>query len=213
MAMSPEEQKKAVTAGVLAVIVAVACFMVPGYGINNTRKVIATHKELNAEKLEDLQEKQQKVANLDSITRQLNDKREELEMQERRLPETADMDAVYDSLHGMGERYGVTFISSERLDPLRDNEEGVETFPIQLKMLVPYHNLGRLINEIENAERFLKVDTMLVNHGVERELGTPGHDWAVQTVEMQLSTYRFFEVVKKKEEKKPGASTTKKKKK
>ena len=149
------------------------------------------------------------AAKKDQLQREYNSLLPEIEAQERRLPRTANLDDFLRDLNMLGGKNNIRFDTLEGANPEArvgtrgeaEESKGYEKIPIQIKLHVDYHGLGRFINDVENGERFMRVDSFVVNNGGERL--SSNRDWSVQNVEMQLSTFRFVE-----EEKKPATTPT-----
>lgn len=103
------------------------------------------------------------IADKNKIFNDVNNIVEKIKYYERRLPRNADISQVLEELIKMGQKSNVSFISIEpqSIQKIEIDPKIGATYleiPIKLKLKGGYHEIAKFVNNIENSQRFMKVD-------------------------------------------------------
>ena len=122
--------------------------------INLTRNIIRTRGNLIA------------ARSLIAEKGKLKDKAEEydrkIELYEKKLPAQQEIPALLENLSKMAKNANITIIgitpaASKTAKEKKNQNQVYKEIPILIKAKSGYHELGRFLNNLENADRFMKV--------------------------------------------------------
>ncbi len=101
-------------------------------------------------------------ANIDSFQERLNQLNAKIAYYEKRLPEEKDVPAFLEFLSQAARRIDIELTG---IQPLEQNKDAALLYykvPISLSAQCGYHQLGRFINELEQADRFVKINQIRI---------------------------------------------------
>jgi len=103
---------------------------------------------------------------MDGLKKQLDGFKSTQEYQEKKLPMEKEIPALLEGLSQTAKARGVKIVSIKPLEPQAvsiDNKPAVYTaVPIDVTVRCGYHELGYFINNLEDAERFMKIEEITV---------------------------------------------------
>ncbi|MCP4650032.1 MAG: type 4a pilus biogenesis protein PilO [PVC group bacterium] len=105
------------------------------------------------------------VSNKDELFEEVNNIKKSITYHEERLPAEANVAQLLEELIKMGKASKITFVSIEpkTIEEIHIGEDGEGSdylqIPIALELKAGYHSLGKFINLVEQADRFMEVDT------------------------------------------------------
>ena len=127
------------------------------------------------------------VADMEKYQKDIEVYKEKIDHYEQKLPAEQEIPNLLESLSSMAKKSNISIvgIAPVPVNPAKENKETKNQFYQELPILISaksgYHELGHFINNLENADRFIKV----VDIGVKSNKAMPKrHD-----VEMMVSTY------------------------
>lgn len=130
--------------------------------------------------LDDAYEKEQKLPQLRAAIAQAE---QEIKYVEARLPNSRDVPQLLAELNDIATREEIAYAEMETLDT-REHDRYVE-IPLRIVMRSPYHDLGRYLNNVENSDRFAKIDGIQIDWDPEEP--------EMHEVNLTLSTFMFVE--------------------
>lgn len=126
------------------------------------RKDLAARLEKSiAEEQEMLTKGKRVAANFQTVQEDYARLMESWEVAIELLPTQQEMDALLKSISEEGSKRNVNFLLFRPLDPVE--QPYYWEYPIQIKTLSQYHNLGRFISSIAGLERIVNVRNLKLN--------------------------------------------------
>lgn len=182
------KSRQAFQQGVLIAIVLVGvCVFLPArysgglIGINDLRKEEAKLVKQVQELEKNLAADLAVLAREEKLIAERSKLAPKIEYYESRLPSTVGMPELLRELDAIANRHGLTFSMH---DPVPPREQGaIMELPRKVELHSDYHGFGRFLNDLENAERFAKVDDV----SLEFDKNNPGR----HKVALTLSTFIF----------------------
>lgn len=104
-------------------------------------------------------------AEIDTLKDKVLRLNEKLDYYEKRLPSEKETPAILEYLSGAAEQLDVRITEIEPLEQDKDTITGVPLYyrvPILLKAECGYHQLGRFLNKLEGAGRFMKISDIKI---------------------------------------------------
>ena len=126
------------------------------------------------------------VSEKDVSTRRLAEYAQKIERYEKNLPVQQEIPSLLENLSSMARSANITIVSiTPAPASLKDDKEAkghvYQEMPIQMTAICGYHELGRFLSNLENADRFMKV----VDIGIKTDKSSPKkHD-----VQLMIYTY------------------------
>lgn len=178
--INPSDKKFIVVTALLTVVVVAFLVLVP---IQMQWQSLSKNKTLVASKTKALEEAREKEKNLPALRKAITEAEEEIRYVESRLPNSREVPRLLAELNQIAVNEDIAYAEMETLDT-REYDQYVE-IPLRIVMKSPYHDLGRFINNVENSDRFAKIDTINVAWEPENPMA---HE-----VTVTLSTFMFVE--------------------
>lgn len=145
-------------------------------GIQETKKEIAAKEK-------ELETAHEKEKNLPQLRAAIVQAEEEIQYVEARLPNSRDVPRLLAELNEIATREEIAYAEMETLET-REFDRYVE-IPLRIVLRSPYHDLGRFLNNVENSDRFSKIDGIQIDWDPEEP--------EMHEVNLTLSTFMFVE--------------------
>jgi Tfp pilus assembly protein PilO len=177
----PKKMTIATIAGSALVIGAFVFFLViPQAG--KLGKVMTDHKNKKA----DLEAAREEISRVDAYKADIAKFGEKVDMYEKKLPLEQEMPSILENMNEMAKRsrldiIAITPASSQNVRSDNGQKAAYQEFLIRLSMRCGYHELGRVLSAMENADRFMKV----VDIDIKGDENAPKK----HSVEMLIATY------------------------
>jgi len=149
-------------------------------------RVFALSGDIGKMRLE-LKSAQALVANMDKLKNDLKENSEKVELSEKKLPAEQEIPTLLEDLSSMAKDSKIRILSIVPVmsyltgDRSGNKSQIYREIPILITAKSGYHQLGRFLNSLENAGRFMKV----VDIGIKADKASPKeHD-----VELIVCTY------------------------
>jgi len=123
-------------------------------------------------------------ANLSSFKQKIAGLSEKIVYHEKKLPGKKDIPAVLEYLSHSARKLNVRITEIKPVKPGQDAEDKNKIYyavPILLKAECGYHQLGRFLNELERADRFMKISDI--------EIRGSSYQGGILDVQLTIVTY------------------------
>ncbi|MBU4305527.1 MAG: type 4a pilus biogenesis protein PilO [Candidatus Omnitrophica bacterium] len=147
-------------------IILIYCFM---FIIQPLLKKIIDYNEKEKIILAQLKSAGAMAADRENLTKEVAQIKKQIEYYEARLPLKVSISEILNQLVKAGTESGVTFVSIEPQEVMNISIGEMESarnyleIPIQLRLKAGFHECACFINNIENFQRFMKVDNIQIN--------------------------------------------------
>lgn len=123
-------------------------------------------------------------ANLDSFKQKTTSLSEKIAYYEKKLPGKKEIPAILEYLSDSARKLNVRITEIKPVEQGQDTEDKDKIYyavPILLKAECGYHQLGRFLNELERADRFMKISDI--------EIGSSSDQDGILDVQLIIVTY------------------------
>lgn len=106
-------------------------------------------------------------ANRNSFKQQISRLNEKIDYYEKKLPGEKEIPAILEYLSEAAKRLNVRLTEIKPIEQSENKHRGeiYYSVPILLKAECGYHQIGRFINELERADRFMKISDIKIEAG------------------------------------------------
>lgn len=104
----------------------------------------------------------EEIAKIDKYKVEIEKSREKIDLYEKKLPAEQEMPSILENLDSMAKRsrldiLAITPVSSSATLTEAGQKATYQEFLIRISLRCGYHELGRLLSAMENADRFMKI--------------------------------------------------------
>lgn len=103
---------------------------------------------------------EQEWANIDSFKEKISRLNKKIDYYEKKLPSEKEIPAILEYLSNSAKKMNVRITEIKPIEQGEDKKQIYYNVPILVKAECGYHQLGRFLNQLESADRFMKISNI-----------------------------------------------------